>query len=58
MYIIVLWNSNLIKNLVMFNLFFNIFLDAGNAVSAKITTAGIGIAKSNPNDRKTLRNRK
>lgn len=32
--------------------------NAGNAVSAKITTAGIGIAKSNPNDRKTLRNRK
>lgn len=34
------------------------FLDAGNAVSAKITTAGIGVVKSNPKDRKTLRNRK
>ncbi|XP_060833496.1 uncharacterized protein LOC132917010 [Rhopalosiphum padi] len=32
--------------------------NAGNAVSAKITTAGIGIVKNNPNDRKTLRNRK
>ncbi|VVC25535.1 Hypothetical protein CINCED_3A020225 [Cinara cedri] len=32
--------------------------NAGNAVSAKITTAGIGVVKSNPKDRKTLRNRK
>lgn len=32
--------------------------DAGNAVSAKITTAGIGIVKNNPKDKKTLRNRK
>jgi len=39
-------------------IFLNLFIDAGNAVSAKITTAGIGIVKNNPNDRKTLRNRK
>jgi len=32
--------------------------NAGNAVSAKITTAGIGVVKHNPKDRKTLRNRK
>lgn len=37
---------------------FVIFLDAGNAVSAKISTAGIGVLKSNvPKDRK-VKNRK
>lgn len=45
------------KLFILFKLLFN-FLDAGNAVSAKITTAGIGIVKTNSKDRKTLRNRK
>jgi len=46
-------NSLLILNFLYIYFF---FIDAGNAVSAKITTAGIGIVKNN--DRKTLRNRK
>lgn len=40
----------------MYNIFS--FLDAGNAVSAKITTAGIGVVKNNSKDKKNLRNRK